>query len=349
MKAAVFESFRTPIQVQQVPDPQPRPDSAIIAVKACGLCRSDWHGWMGHDSDVHLPHVPGHELAGVIEATGRDVRRFQVGQRVTVPFCCGCGRCAQCESGNQQICDQYTQPGFTQWGAFAERVEIRYADVNLVPLPDAIDFVTAASLGCRFATSFRGIVAQGRTQAGDWVAVHGCGGVGLSAVMIASAVGARVIAVDVRSERLELAQSCGASLCLNAHDFADDASLVSAIREFSGSGVHVSMDALGSRATCWNSVRSLRKRGRHIQVGLMLGAEADPPVPMGSVIGQELELIGSHGMQAFEYGRMLNMIESGQLKPGMLISDRVSLETAARMLPRMSEYPGSGVTVIDRF
>jgi len=344
MIAAVFETFRTPLIVRTVPDPIPQPDAAIIAVRACGLCRSDWHGWMGHDSDVQLPHVPGHELAGEVAALGSLVRTWKPGQRVTAPFCCGCDSCDQCRSGNHQICDRYTQPGFTHWGAFAEFVEIRYADVNLVSLPDSIDDATAASLGCRFATSFRAIVFQGRVQAGDWVAIHGCGGVGLSAVMIAAAVGARVIAVDVRQDRLELARRCGASDLLDA----SKSDVVSAIRDLSG-GVHVSLDALGSKQTCWNSVKCLRKRGRHVQVGLMAGPDADPPIPMGAVIANELELIGSHGMQAFEYGRMLSMIEAGVLNPSMLISDRITLTEAASLLPGMHEFPGTGVTVIDRF
>jgi len=299
---------------------------------------------MGHDSDVQLPHVPGHELAGEVAALGSLVRTWKPGQRVTAPFCCGCDSCDQCRSGNHQICDRYTQPGFTHWGAFAEFVEIRYADVNLVSLPDSIDDATAASLGCRFATSFRAIVFQGRVQAGDWVAIHGCGGVGLSAVMIAAAVGARVIAVDVRQDRLELARRCGASDLLDA----SKSDVVSAIRDLSG-GVHVSLDALGSKQTCWNSVKCLRKRGRHVQVGLMAGPDADPPIPMGAVIANELELIGSHGMQAFEYGRMLSMIEAGVLNPSMLISDRITLTEAASLLPGMHEFPGTGVTVIDRF
>jgi alcohol dehydrogenase len=167
--------------------------------------------------------------------------------------------------------------------------------------------------------------------------------------MVASAVGASVIAVDVRDDRLEMAQRCGAKRIFKATDFPDDNALVAAIRDTSQGGVHVSLDALGSRRTCWNSVRSLRKRGRHIQVGLMLGNEADPPVPMGAVIGNELEILGSHGMQAFEYGRMLRMIESGQLNPAIIISNRVSLDEAAVLLPRMNEFPGTGVTVIDRF
>ena len=344
MKAAVFEQFRTPLHIQNVPDPVPEPDAAVIAVRACGLCRSDWHGWMGHDSDVHLPHVPGHELAGEIVAVGSAVKHWSIGQRVTVPFCCGCGTCEQCVCGNQQICDRYTQPGFTQWGAFAELVAIRHADVNLVSLPAEIDFVTAASLGCRFATSFRAVVVQGRTQPGDWVAVHGCGGVGLSAVMIAAALGAQVIAVDIRRDRLEFAQRCGAAVVINAAETDP----VAAIRETTRGGAHVSMDALGSRTTCWNSVKCLRKRGRHVQIGLMLGSDADPPVPMSAVIANELEIIGSHGMQAFEYDRMLRMISSGALRPDLLISDRVTLTQAAELLPKMHEFPGHGVTVIDR-
>ncbi len=343
MKAAVFEEFRSPLSIRRVPDPTPRPDSAIIAVRACGLCRSDWHGWMGHDSDVHLPHVPGHELAGVVAAVGSDVRMWRPDARVTVPFCCGCGTCEQCVSGNHQICDRYTQPGFTQWGAFAEYVEIRHADVNLVALPESLDYVTAASLGCRFATSFRAVVTQGRVSAGDWVVVHGCGGVGLSAIMIAASMGALVIGVDVRPERLEMAKLCGASTILNANQ----TDVVAAIKELTGGGAHLSLDALGSRQTCWNSVKCLRKRGRHVQIGLMAGTEADPPIPMGTVIANELELIGSHGLQAFEYGRMLRLITSGVLQPEKMISNRVTLAEAAELLPKLNEFPGTGVTVLE--
>ena len=143
---------------------------------------------MGHDSDVHLPHVPGHELAGIVEAVGKNVRRWRGGERVTLPFAMGCGACPQCLAGDQQICDDYFQPGFTGWGSFAEFVAVRHADVNLVRLLDEMDFVESASLGCRFVTSFRELIQQGRARAGEWVAVHGCGGVGLAAVQIANAL-----------------------------------------------------------------------------------------------------------------------------------------------------------------
>lgn len=342
MKAAIFERFREPPRVREVPELVPHPDAVMIEVRACGVCRSDWHAWMGHDAEVRLPHVPGHELAGHVVTVGSLVGRWRVGDRVTVPFCCGCGSCHECDRGQGHICDRYTQPGFTHWGAFAERVEIRFADRNLVELPEEIEFVTAASLGCRFATSFRAIVHQGRVSAGDWVAVHGCGGVGLSAVMIARAVGAQVIAVDIQRERLRLAGELGATEVIDAS--RED--VVDRIRRITGRGVQVSLDALGSRATCWNSIHGLAKRGRHVQVGLMLGEQADPPIPMGAVIANELEILGSHGMPAIDYGPMLKLITGGDLKPQRLVRDVVSLERGAELLTRLDSFPGTGITVI---
>lgn len=343
MKAAIFEQFGSPLTIRSVRDLHPHPDAAVVRVHACGVCRSDWHAWMGHDDEVRLPHVPGHELSGTVIAVGDLVNQWKPGDRVTAPFCCGCGTCPECSSGNPHICDRYTQPGFTQWGAFAEQVEIRFADVNLVHLPDTIDYVTAASLGCRFATSFRAIVQQGKTTAGDWVAVHGCGGVGLSAIMIARAIGAMVIAIDIQPRRLSVAKSLGASEMIDA----SKQSVVSRIREITSRGANVSIDALGSHATCWNSIECLAKRGRHVQVGLMLGNHANPPIPMGAVIAKELEIYGSHGMQAFEYPRLLGMIETGVLQPSKLTSDTVTLAQGAELLTHMNDFPNAGITVIE--
>ena len=193
MRAIVYEKFQGPVSVQNVTDPSPKDHGVIIKVSATGLCRSDWHGWMGHDSDIELPHVPGHELAGIVAEVGKDVKNFRLGDRVTVPFVCGCGSCRECRSGNHQVCDYQTQPGFTHWGSFAEYVALDHADINLVAIPDQIADVTAAILGCRFITSFRAVVDQGKVQGGQYVAIHGCGGVGLSAIMIANALGAEVL------------------------------------------------------------------------------------------------------------------------------------------------------------
>jgi len=345
MRAAIYERFGAPLRVTSVPDPTPPPDGVVIAVGATGLCRSDWHGWMGHDPEIALPHVPGHELAGVIAAVGAEVRHWRVGDRVTVPFVCACGSCPQCASGNQQICDRQVQPGFTHWGSFAEYVAITRADTNLVRLPDGLDFATAAGLGCRFATSFRAVVDQGQVRAGQWVAVHGCGGVGLSAIMIAAAVGAQVVAVDISAERLALARTLGATVTLNATQAGD---VAAAVREATGGGAHVSLDALGSARTCFSSIAGLRKRGRHIQVGLMLAEHRHAAIPMDRVIADELEILGSHGMQAHRYDAMLAMIASGQLRPELLVGQRISLDEAPAALADLNSFRGAGVTVIDR-
>jgi alcohol dehydrogenase len=343
MRAAVFEAFQSPLQLKDVADLKPHGDGAIIQVHACGICRSDWHAWMGHDSEVRLPHVPGHELAGTVLSVGPRVSQWRPGDRVTAPFCCGCGACEECKRGNTHICDAYTQPGFTHWGAFAEQVEIRHADINLVGLPDAVDYVAAASLGCRFATSFRALVDQARLQAGEWVAIHGCGGVGLSAIMIAKAMGALTIAIDPSSERRAMATMLGATESIDP----STVEVVKRIREITERGAQVSIDALGHHQTCWNSVSCLAKRGRHVQIGLMLGSHSDPPIPMSAVIAGELEIYGSHGMQAVDYPRLLRLIVSRVLAPDRLVTEVVSLERGADLLTKLSKCPNPGITVID--
>ena len=345
MRAVVFEEFGQAARVRDLPDPAPSGAGVVVRVEATGLCRSDWHGWMGHDPDIVLPHVPGHELAGVIEETGPGVRNWRVGDRVTVPFVCACGRCPACASGAQQVCEHQTQPGFTHWGSFAEYVALEQADVNLVAVPDGLSSATAAGLGCRFATAFRAVVGQGRVAPGEWVAVHGCGGVGLSAVMIAVACGARVVAVDVSQRALELARAFGAAECVDASAHPSGAD--EAVRELTGGGVHLSLDALGSPVTCSASVRSLRRQGRHVQVGLLPSATGDPVVPMARVIGLELEILGSHGMAAHDYPPMMDMVRAGTLRPDLLVTSTITLDAAPAALTAMGTAPGAGVTIIE--
>jgi alcohol dehydrogenase len=335
VRAVVYEAFGQLPTVATVADPEPAPDGAVIRVEATGLCRSDWHGWMGHDPDIRtLPHVPGHEFAGVIEAVGGRVSKWTAGDRVIVPFVCACGTCAQCAAGQHQICDRQTQPGFHHWGSFAELVAIDWADVNVVALPETVDVDAAAALGCRFATAFRAVLQVGCIRPGEWLTVHGCGGVGLSAVMIAAAAGARVIGVDVSPAALDRARAAGAEIAVAPG--AD-------IRDLTGGGAHVSLDAIGSEAAATAAISGLRKRGRHVQVGLL----PDPPrLPMDLVIGRELALLGSHGMAAHAYPEMLALVTSGRLPAEQLVATRIGLEHAPAALAAMSDGSPSGMTVI---
>ncbi len=341
MRAVRFSEYGVVPTVQEVAEPRCPADGVVVEVRATGVCRSDWHAWQGHDP-VRLPHVPGHELAGVVAEVGPAVRTRRAGERVTVPFVCGCGHCELCAAGQAQVCPQQTQPGFTGPGSFADRVAIHAADLNVVPLPDDVDFVTAASLGCRFATAYRALTVHGRVRAGDWVAVHGCGGVGLSAVMIAVALGARVVAVDVSPAALRRAGELG------ARELVPGGTGVQArIESLTGGGAHVSLDALGSPETAVASVECLRPRGRHVQVGLLLGDRATPPLPMDRVVARELEVYGSHGMAARDYPGLLRMISRGELRPAELVGRVIGLEEAGAALDEMSRpATRAGITVV---
>lgn len=344
MRAVVYDAYGATPVVTEVPEPACPDDGVLVRVGATGVCRSDWHAWIGHDP-VPLPMVPGHEYAGTIAAVGAAVTRWAVGDRVTVPFACGCGRCEQCATGDTHVCPHQTQPGFTGWGSFAELVAVHAADTNVVALPDALGFLEAASLGCRFATAYRAVVASARVEAGEWLAVHGCGGVGLSAVMIAVARGAHVVAIDVAASALAAAHELGATT-IDATGLGAEAVAAEVLR-VTGLGAHASIDALGSVATMQGSVLGLRPRGRHVQVGLMLADNAVPPVPMGRVVSLELEVIGAHGMPARDYDEMLALVVSGALPVERLVGRTIALDEAPAALMAMSSpASASGITVV---
>ena len=347
MRAALFDSFFQPLEIRDVAAPTPAADGVVIAVRATGVCRSDWHGWQGHDADIKsLPHVPGHEFAGEVIEIGREVAKWRVGDRVTMPFVAGCGHCRECNSGSAQVCEFQFQPGFTAWGSFAEAVPVRYADFNLIRLPEELDFVTAASLGCRLATAYRAVALQGNARPGEWVAVHGCGGVGLSAIMVAAAIGARPIAIDIREESLAMARRFGAEHAINAATTDD---VAAAVRDLTDGGAQLSLDALGSAQTAANSLRSLRRRGRHVQVGLLAGSDFQPRLPMELVIGRELEIYGSHGLAAADYGPLLEFVVTGKIPVRDMVRQTISLDQAPAALAEMSQFGGPGITVINRF
>jgi alcohol dehydrogenase len=339
MNSIYFTQFKGPLSVVDIPIPDPTDHGVVIKVEATGLCRSDWHAWMGHDSDISLPHVPGHEFAGIISAIGNAVTNFKVGDRVTVPFVCGCGKCTYCLRGDAQICPTQTQPGFTGFGSFAEYVAIDNADFNLITIPQEVSFATAAALGCRFATAYRGLIKRAKLQAGESVVIYGCGGVGLSAIMIAKAQGATVYAVDINDAALELAASLGAQV-INSKTTDPVAHLQKL------GGVDVAVDALGSQATASASVLSLSRRGRHLQLGLLLTPDGLTAMPMARIIAWELDLLGSHGMAARDYPEMLVLVASGVLNPSLLVKREVGLAEGTIALTELDNQAFGGITII---
>ncbi len=338
MRAVVFNEFGGVPVVTEVPEPSPPPGGVVLRVEATGLCRSDWHGWRGHDPGIVLPHVPGHELAGTVAEVGSGVRGWAVGDRVTVPFVCACGDCRECRAGDHQVCPNQQQPGFTYWGSFAEYVAVPYAEVNLVRLPDEIGFTAAASLGCRFATAYRGVARVGAALPGEWLVVFGCGGVGLSAVMIGTALGARVVAVDVSESALAAAAGFGAE-----HTVPAGAAAVERLRELTDGGPQVTVDAIGAVDVVQQALSVLRPRGRHVQLGLLPGAVT---LEVSALIARELQWVGSHGLAAHDYPALLELVRSGAVRPDALVGREIGLADVPAALVELDRGRPTGMTVI---
>ncbi|MGA1179572.1 MAG: zinc-dependent alcohol dehydrogenase family protein [Marivivens sp.] len=344
MRAAVLTEFNAPLEIQELTDPDCPQDGVLLRVLACGVCRSDWHAWNGSDP-VPLPHVPGHEYCGEVIAVGSQVRRWKIGDKVIAPFILACGQCPDCAAGHQTICADQAIPGFTQMGSFAEKIAVPHADHNLTGLPEGMDPAHAAALGCRATTAWHALTGRAALAAGEWLAVFGGGGVGTSALILARALGARVIVVDVVQEKLDFARSLGADAVIDASR-EDPAA---AVRRLTGGGADVALEALGVPATTVPALKSLRKLGRMVQVGMPAGEHVTMPIPMDAVYSGQLALFGTRGMPAWRYPSLLALISSGRVDLTPLVTRRIALSEASRELAAFNGPTPPGVAVITDF
>ncbi len=349
MRAAVITGYKEPLEIRNLPDPEPAPGDAIIRTEACGICRSDWHLWQ-HEwtwigMELDLPRVPGHEFGGQVVECGKEVTRFRPGERVTVPFHLGCGKCEVCWSGRYNLCLAYGAIGVHHDGGFGELVRVPSADSTLVRLPEGVDSFTAAALGCRFMTAYHGVVDRAAVRPGEWVAVFGLGGVGLSVVQIATAIGARVIAVGRSDEKLAMARDQGAEAAVKAGPDAH-----TQVIEISKGGPAVTIDALGASETTIPAILSLAKAGRHVQLGLTGIRDAGKiAIPMDLVVVKEIRIAGSLGCPVTSYGGMLAMVASGKLKPARLVEGAVSISDVNRVLTAMTDFRTRGFHVLNNW
>ncbi|MGI8912703.1 MAG: alcohol dehydrogenase catalytic domain-containing protein [Chloroflexota bacterium] len=347
MKAAVMTRYAAPLEIQQLPAPVPGPRDALIRVAACGICRSDWHLWQRNlvhlGLDPALPFVPGHEFGGVVEAVGADIHHFTVGERVSVPFHLACGHCEYCLTGRSNVCLAYGIIGVHHSGGYGQQSVVPNADVNLVHLPDDVDFVTAAALGCRYMTAFHGVGERARLRPGEWVAVFGIGGIGIASVQIAAAMGARVLAVSRSDDKLQQAKAEGAEATVRAGDDA-----VAAIKDITGGGADVTIDALGIPKTVLPAILALKKSGRMVRMGFTNKEEAGViALPVDAMTAQELEFIGSWGCPVTSYPRLLSMVATGKLNPRRLVDRTVPVEEVSAVLETMTDYRTRGFNVIN--
>lgn len=345
MRAARLTAFRQPLEVMTVPDPDAVPGGVVVRVLACGVCRSDWHAWSGADSDVQLPMIPGHEYCGEVVAVGANVSRWKIGDRVIAPFILACGQCPDCAAGKQTICADQALPGFTQDGAFAELISVPFADANLTALPDSLAPEIAAALGCRVTTAWQALTGRAELKPGEWLAIFGGGGVGISALLLGRALGARVIVVDVQDDKLDYAMTLGADAVINAA--TTDAA--EAVKEITGGGADVSIEALGMPVTTIAAMTSLRKMGRMVQIGMPTGAHAQMTLPMDVLYSGQLTLQGTRGMPSWRYPSLLNLMSGGHVDLAPLVTRTIALSQASDELAAFDRPAPPGVAVITDF
>jgi D-arabinose 1-dehydrogenase-like Zn-dependent alcohol dehydrogenase len=356
MNAARIEGVRGGVLVEEMPVPNIGPDDALVRVVASGICRSDWHLWNGDWQWVGMSlekgAVLGHEIGGVVEAIGANVRGLSVGQKVTVPFNLACGCCHHCNLGEQNLCDNAAVPHLIPGsGGWAQYMRAPNAAMNCIPLPDGVDELTAAALGCRYMTAWRAVQARGGIRGGESVSIFGCGGVGQAAIEIASALGARVIAVDIDDRKLQKAKSIGASTTLNIRNFSPQQAgeAVRAITDRSA-GVDMALDALGISSTVNAALHSLRKGGRLAQVGLTSQEEkGNVAIPMDMVVLKELEIRGSLGNPQSQYADLLALVSAKKLNPTKLVSKEVSLSNISSILHDMDSFKTDGYVIVTDF
>jgi D-arabinose 1-dehydrogenase-like Zn-dependent alcohol dehydrogenase len=343
MRAAVVRKYKEDLSIETVPDPHCPENGVVLEVAACGVCRSDHHGWTGEHPLVKNGSILGHEYCGTVVEAGERAK-YSVGARLIAPFILACGDCPACRSGVSNTCQKQIVPGFSAPGAYAEFVAVPF-DHNLVFLPENLTPALAAGLGCRVTTAWHAITDRAAVKAGEWVAVHGTGGIGLATALLAKALGAQVVVVDIVAEKLENAVNLGADAAVDA----TEADVAAAIRDITGGGANVSVEALGIEATTNASIECLAPLGRHVQVGMPVGHTARMTINMNAIYMKNLAVFGTRGMPAWKYPSLLALIERGSVDLAPLVAREIPLSAASDELKAMNGPTPPGVAVITDF
>ncbi len=319
MKAAIFHAAHQPLEVADVPTPEPGPGQVLVKVAACGMCHTDLH-FIDHGTPTFKtpPLILGHEISGTVASLGPGVVGWQVGESVLLPAVLSCGSCTACREGRENICEHNQMFGNHVDGGFAEYVLAPAKDVYR--LPPEVPLAEGSIIADAITTPFHAVVRRGRVVPGDWVLVLGCGGVGLNLVQMAAAIGARVVAVDVADAKLAWAKRLGAEVTLNGGTTQRLDKEVR--RQTGGAGVDVAFEAIGRAATQQQAFDCLRTGGRLVLVGY---SPDSMTLNAGRVMFREIEVTGSLGCRPVDYPRVIELVRQGKIKLAELVTHRFSL------------------------
>jgi propanol-preferring alcohol dehydrogenase len=318
MKAVRMVEAGKPLELQEIPIPHAGEKDVLVRVRAAGICHSDAHYRAGRSSMGRLPITLGHEIAGEVEWVGSQVTGIKTGERVALHYNISCGNCEHCQSGNEQFCSTVQMLGHHVDGGYAEYIAVPAR--NTVNLPEEIPFEAGATLMCASATALHAL-RKGRVKAGETVAIFGVGGLGLSAIQLAKAMGAvEVYAVDIKPDKLELASEYGA--------IPIDAGRCEAVEEIrrltKNKGVNVALEMIGLPRTMQQTVESLSVLGRAVIVGISkIPLEVNP---YATLIGYEAEIIGSNDHLLEELHLLVDMVRNHKLDISRVVSQVIPLD-----------------------
>ena len=340
MKAAVLNEGANRLQIEDVPDPVVGPGDVRVRVRACGVCGSDVHATIHPVIAIKTrPRIMGHESAGVIESIGSDVTRLKVGQRVVIGAGTSCGQCAQCLAGRDNACEAVGVLGFDRDGAFAELISIPERYVH--PLPDQIPFDQGAILADAVSTPYHALRYTGRLEAGETLAVVGCGGLGVHAILLGRALGAgRVVAVDVEDGALRHASEFGADDVIDARRTRN---IGKTLREVTG-GVDVIADFSGFYPGLSASLRALNPRGRAVMVGIGRSKLEVGMAPM--MIYRQLCICGSYGCERNAVPELIELVLSGKLDLSRSVTSHHPLHEVNQCLEDLHHRKGNPVRFV---
>ncbi|MFA5861010.1 MAG: zinc-binding dehydrogenase [Candidatus Thermoplasmatota archaeon] len=334
MQAAVFHGAGKPLSIEKVPVPQPGSGDVLVKVAACGFCHTDLH-YLDHGVPTAKkpPLILGHETSGTVATLGPGSTRWKQGDRVLLPAVLPCGRCQACRTGRENICADMRMFGNHVDGGFAEYVLAPEKD--LIALPPDIDLEKASIIADALSTPYHAVVNRAQVRAGEWVAIVGCGGVGMNAVQFAAASGANVLAIDLRDDKLDVARKLGAVETINPtrspKEFAKD------VRRITGGGADVAIEAVGSPATIDTAFSTLRRGGRVCLIGY---SEKPAELPAAKVMFFEYTIMGSLGCRPADYPRIVEMVRRGHVKLDPLVTSRTQLSQVNEAADRLRRGEG---------